>query len=62
MRGILTLTSPFQHFFPWPKRRRLQLETMGRVLTRVGSKIVIDKDAKGVLPLLSLDALKAGVK
>lgn len=39
-------------------RRRLQLETMGRVLPRVGGKIVIDKDAKGVLPLLPLDALK----
>jgi membrane protease subunit HflK len=43
-------------------RRRLQLETMGRVLTRVGSKIVMDRDAKGVLPLLPLDVLKAGVK
>ena len=43
-------------------RSRLHLETMGRVLTRVGSKIVIDRDAKGVLPLLPLDALKGGAK
>jgi membrane protease subunit HflK len=38
-------------------RRRLQLETMSRVLPAIGSKIVIDRDAKGVLPLLPLDSL-----
>jgi len=42
-------------------RRRLQLETLGRVLPRVGGKVVLDKDAKGVLPLLPLDRLTAGV-
>ena len=36
-------------------RRRLQLETLGRVLPKVGSKVVIDRDAKGVVPLLPLD-------
>jgi len=42
-------------------RRRLQLETLGRVLPRVGGKVVLDKDAKGVLPLLPLDRLAPAV-
>jgi membrane protease subunit HflK len=42
-------------------RRRLQLETLGRVLPRVGGKVVLDKDARGVLPLLPLDRFTAGV-
>jgi membrane protease subunit HflK len=41
-------------------RRRLQLETMSRMLPTIGSKIVIDKDAKGVLPLLPLNSLAQG--
>ena len=28
MRGILTLASPFQQFFPWPRRRRLALQRL----------------------------------
>jgi membrane protease subunit HflK len=50
-------------------RRRLYLETMGRILPKVGGKVVIDKNAKGVVPLLPLDRLtqaftasKAGAK
>ena len=43
-------------------RRRLQFEAMSRVLPKVGSKIVMDKDAKGILPLLQLGALKGGAK
>jgi membrane protease subunit HflK len=39
-------------------RRRLQLETMGRVLPKIGTKVIIDKDAKSVLPLLPLNSLK----
>jgi modulator of FtsH protease HflK len=39
-------------------RRRLQLETMGRVLPRVGGKVVVDRDARSVIPLLPLDSLK----
>ena len=38
-------------------RRRLYLETMNRVLPRVGGKVIIDKDAKSVVPLLPLDRL-----
>ena len=40
---------------PEVTRRRLYLETMQRVLPRVGRKLYIDKDASGVLPLLSID-------
>jgi membrane protease subunit HflK len=36
-------------------RRRLYLETMQRVLPTVGRKLYVDKDATGVIPLLSLD-------
>lgn len=46
---------------PEVTRRRLYLETMSRVLAKVGGKVVIDKDAKGVIPLLPLDALKRAV-
>jgi membrane protease subunit HflK len=41
-------------------RRRLQLETLGRVLPKVGSKVVLDKDAKGIVPFLPLDRLTPG--
>ena len=36
-------------------RRRLYLETMQRILPRVGRKLYVDQDVTGVLPLLSLD-------
>ena len=36
-------------------RRRLHLETMGRVLPRMGRKLFLDPNAGGVVPLLSLD-------
>jgi len=38
-------------------RTRLYLETMSEVLSQVRSKIIIDQDAGGVLPLLNLDQL-----
>ena len=37
-------------------RRRLYLETMQRILPRVGRKLIVDKDMTGVIPLLSLDS------
>ncbi len=40
---------------PAVTRRRLYLETMQRILPRVGRKLYVDEDATGVLPLLSLD-------
>jgi membrane protease subunit HflK len=39
---------------PEVTKQRLYLETMGTVLPRVGRKIILDKDASGVLPLLNL--------
>ena len=39
-------------------RRRLHLETMGRVLPRMGSKLFLDPDTQGVVPLLSLDGTR----
>ena len=42
---------------PEVTRRRLYLETMQRILPKVGRKVYIDKDATGVLPLLSLDGV-----
>ena len=42
-------------------RRRLYLETMQRVLPKVGGKVFLAEDATGVLPLLSLDALRQTV-
>jgi membrane protease subunit HflK len=38
-------------------RRRLYLETMQKVLPQIGGKIYLDKDAKGILPLLPLQNL-----
>ena len=40
---------------PEVTRQRLYLETMQRILPRVGRKLYVDSDATGVLPLLSLD-------
>ena len=38
-------------------RRRLYLEAMERVLPQTGGKLFLDKDAKGILPLLPLGGL-----
>jgi membrane protease subunit HflK len=40
-------------------RRRMYLETMGRVLPQIGGKVFLDKEAKGILPLLPLQNLQA---
>ncbi len=40
-------------------RRRLYLETMERVVPRMGGKLFLDPDARGIVPLLPLDGLKA---
>jgi membrane protease subunit HflK len=39
-------------------RRRLYLETMERVIPASGGRLFIDKDANGILPLLSIDGLR----
>jgi len=43
---------------PEVTRRRLYLETMGRVLPKAGRIVIVDEDVRGVLPLLDLDGLK----
>ena len=40
---------------PQVTRQRLYLETMQRILPRVGRKLYVDSETPGVLPLLSLD-------
>jgi membrane protease subunit HflK len=42
-------------------RRRLYLETMERVVPRMGGKLFLDPAARGIVPLLPLDGLKAAV-
>ncbi len=44
---------------PEVTRRRMYLETMQRVLPQIGGKIYVDKDAKGILPLLPLQNMFA---
>ena len=41
---------------PEVTRRRLYLETLNEVLAKTGRKLVLDEDARGVLPLLNLEA------
>lgn len=45
---------------PQVTKRRLYLETMQEVLPLVRSKVLIDEDARGLLPLLQLEAGKGG--
>jgi membrane protease subunit HflK len=44
---------------PEVTRRRLYLETMQKVLPQIGGKVYLDKDAKGILPLLPLQNMMA---
>lgn len=44
---------------PEVTRRRMYLETMQRVLPLIGGKIYVDKDVKGILPLLPLQNIFA---
>jgi modulator of FtsH protease HflK len=37
-------------------RKRMYLETMGELVPKVGRKVILDEKARGVLPLLQLDA------
>ena len=37
-------------------RRRMYLETMGDLVPKLGKKVIVDDKARGVLPLLQLDA------
>ena len=46
---------------PQVTRQRMYLETMQKVLPKMGTKLYLDEDAKGVLPLLPLDTLRKAV-
>ena len=46
---------------PEVTRQRMYLETMERVLPRVGGKIFLDKDAQGLLPLMPLNTLGGAI-
>lgn len=43
---------------PQVTRRRMHLETMERILPKIGGKVFIGNDASGVLPLLNLETLR----
>lgn len=43
---------------PEVTRRRLYLETMERVIPATGGRLFLDKDAKGIVPLLPLEGLR----
>jgi membrane protease subunit HflK len=43
-------------------RKRMYLETMGELIPKLGRKIVVDEQARSVLPLLQLDARTKEVK
>jgi len=47
---------------PAVTRRRIYLETMAQLLPKLGRKLILDDKAKGILPLLQLDAEKKEVK
>jgi membrane protease subunit HflK len=46
---------------PEVTRQRIYLETMVRVLPRVGGKVFLDKNAQGILPLLPLNSLVGAI-
>jgi membrane protease subunit HflK len=50
-------TALYEEFRKAPEvtRKRLYLETLGKILPKAGKKLVVDEDARGVLPLLNLD-------
>jgi membrane protease subunit HflK len=47
---------------PQVTKRRIYLETMQEVLSVVKSKVIVDEDARSVLPLLQLGVKKGGVQ
>ena len=46
---------------PEVTRRRMYLETMQKILPRVGGKLLLDENADGVMPLLPLGTLRKAV-
>ena len=47
---------------PLVTRKRIYLEAMGAIMPKLGRKVILDEDARGVLPLLQLDGERKEVK
>jgi len=45
---------------PEVTRRRIYLETMSRLMPQIQSKVILDNDLKGLLPLLPLGQVEKG--
>jgi len=54
--------SVFREYLKAPEvtKRRMYLETMGEIIPMLGRKIIIDSEAKSILPLLQLNPEKQG--
>lgn len=47
---------------PAVTRKRIYLETMNRIIPKLGRKVILDEKARGILPLLQLDGAVKEVK
>jgi membrane protease subunit HflK len=47
---------------PAVTRKRIYLEAMGQIMPKLGRKLILDEDARGILPLLQLDGERKEVK
>ncbi len=47
---------------PLVTRKRIYLETLAEIMPKLGRKVILDEDARGVLPLLQLEAERKEVK
>jgi modulator of FtsH protease HflK len=47
---------------PLVTRKRIYLETLAEIMPKLGRKVVLDEDARGVLPLLQLEGERKEVK
>ena len=47
---------------PLVTRKRIYLETLAEIMPKLGRKVILDEDARGVLPLLQLEGERKEVK
>ncbi len=54
-------TSVYEEYIKAPEvtKKRLYLETLGRIMPKAGNKIIVDEKSNNVLPLLNIGSLKA---
>ena len=45
---------------PEVTQRRIYIETLQRIMPGIRTKVIVDEDARGILPLLNLDASTEG--